>query len=49
MNASSTSGNITLNKPILADVKKEHQIKGVVGSDNCKININTTSGDVTIN
>ncbi|WP_308165750.1 DUF4097 family beta strand repeat-containing protein [Clostridium algidicarnis] len=48
INASSTSGNITLNKPILADVKKEHQIKGVVGSDNCKINIKTTSGDVTI-
>ena len=48
INASSTSGNITLNKPILAEVKKEHQLKGIVGSDNCKINIKTTSGDVTI-
>ncbi|WP_032121456.1 DUF4097 family beta strand repeat-containing protein [Clostridium amazonitimonense] len=48
INSSSTSGNIALNKPIILEVKKEHQIKGVVGSDKCKVNIKTTSGDIRI-
>lgn len=48
VNASSTSGDIKLDKPIIAEVKKEHQVRGVVGSDKCKINIKTTSGDITI-
>lgn len=48
INASSTSGDVKLSKPIIAEVKKEHQVRGVVGSDKCRINIKTTSGDITI-
>lgn len=48
VNASSTSGDVKLSKPIIAEVKKEHQVRGVVGSDKCRINIKTTSGDITI-